>query len=87
MDKEKARSAAMVVHTYKYMFRDKHTPDGNIGVRFITDTVQGHDEFIAKIVRDDNIIQCVREYVCSYDCCLIGMVYNIKNKEEVKVSE
>lgn len=87
MKEEVVRSATMVVHTYKYMFREKNTPDGNIGIKFITDTAKGHDDFIKQIARDENIIQCVREYVSSYDCSLVGIVQNLKNQKEDKKDE
>lgn len=66
--------------TYRYMFHAKDMPDGKIGVKYVSETLQNHDEYVKRVLADDQIVSCVREYVGEYDCDLIGFTESVKDR-------
>lgn len=71
----------MILLTYRYLFKKKDD-EQTIGVRYVTDTAEGLKSLEEIIRSDPDILSCVREYISSVDCSLIGIVDKIK--EELK---
>lgn len=74
-----------ILYTYRYVFRTSDMEENRLGVRILTDTLQGHAAFCEQISKDESVVSCIREYVGEYDLSLCGYVENIK--KEVVVDE
>lgn len=74
------------VYTYRYMWKNK---DNGLCVKFITGVVQEHNQFMDILMKDENIVSALREYVNEIDYSFIGWSQAIKeeNKSEVKNNE
>lgn len=68
------------IYTYRYMWRFSSDPD-RINFKYVTDTVEGHDQFISALIALDGLKQCVREYISEIDCSLVSQIQSIYNKE------
>lgn len=66
--------------TYRYVLRTKDMVPDRVGVKYISETAAGHDDFIKRILADENVISCLREYVSEYDCALIGKYESVKDE-------
>lgn len=71
----------MILYTYRYLFK-KNGDVQTIGVKYVTDTAEGLKALEEIIRSDSDILSCVREYISSVDCSLIGIVDKVK--EEIK---
>lgn len=71
------------LYTYRYIFKTKNDPD-KLGVKYVTETNEGHEKFIDSILADENIISCLREYLNEIDCSFIGFTDTFKKEVESK---
>lgn len=74
--------------TYKYLFQLADM-DANktVGIKFVSETPQGHEAFLKSLLADDKVVKAMREYVGEYDCAMLGFTEVLKGKEEVKENE
>lgn len=73
----------VIVFTYKYVWQTK---DGKLCVKYLTEPLQGHDEFMKRIKEDSMIKAAYREYVSQVDFAYLGVTetFKTKKKEENK---
>lgn len=69
----------VIVFTYKYMWQTK---DGQICVKYLTEPLQGHDEFMKRIKEDKMIKSAFREYVSQIDFAYLGFTETFKTEEK-----
>lgn len=69
----------MILYTYRYLFKKKDD-NQTIGVKYITDTEDGLKALEKVICEDSDIISCIREYISSVDCSMIGITDKIKEE-------
>lgn len=74
----------VILSTYRYIWKDKKT--GNLCVKFITETLKGHEDFMNAIRNDDNVVSCCREYMHEINFAYLGFTDSVKveKKEEDK---
>lgn len=71
---------SIFIYTYRYMWRVSSNPD-RINFKYVTDTVEGHDQFITQLRQLDGLEQCAREYISEIDCSLVSQIQSVYNKE------
>lgn len=64
--------------TFRYVFKSKKL-DG-LGFKVVTGLLHEHEELMKSILDDPDILSCIREYVCSYECNRVGMVDTVKKE-------
>lgn len=75
----------VIVYTYKYMWQTK---DGQLCVKYLTEPLQGHDEFMKRIKDDVMIKSAFREYVSQIDFAYLGFTETFKTeKKEIERNE
>lgn len=73
----------MKIYTYRYFWKDN---EGKLFVKFLTDSQENHKVFQDDILKNQNIVSCMREYVGEVDLSFIGFTEPVKEekKEENK---
>lgn len=71
--------------TYKYLFQllDMDAKK-TVGVKFVSETPQGHETFLKSLLADKNVVKAMREYVGEYDCSMLGFTEVLKGQEDSK---
>ncbi|UPW40891.1 hypothetical protein [Sigmofec virus UA08Rod_6219] len=54
------------IFCYRYVFKTKDNEKA-LGVRYVTDTLEGLAALDKSILKDDNILSCMREYINEVD--------------------
>lgn len=78
-DEKNVRDA--VLYIYRYIFKTKDNPD-RLGVKYLTDTLEGHQKMIENVLADAAILSCLREYIGEIDCSFIGFTDTFKKEEK-----
>lgn len=73
---ETMNNDTVILSTYRYIWKDKKT--GNLCVKFITDTLKGHDDFMTAIRNDVNVESCCREYMHEINFAYLGFTESVK---------
>lgn len=69
----------IIVYTYKYVWEKK---DGNLCVKYMTETQENHAKF-QQIIRDDkDIVACYREYIGEVNFAYLNFTESVKEKEK-----
>lgn len=63
---------------YRYLFKVKNSEKDSVCVKYVSDVKQAHDDFIRALLKDDNVLSALREYVCEIDCSFVGSVDHVK---------
>lgn len=80
----------MKIFTYRYCFRSENMEEGRIGVKVVTDTIEGLTALEERLKNDSSIVGCTKEYLGEYDLEFLGSVVSLKDyslendKSEVK---
>lgn len=72
------------VFTYRYMWKCK---DDGLRVKFLTGIEQEHNQFMDILMKDDDIVSALREYVNEIDYSFIGWSQAIKEENKSEVIE
>lgn len=70
----------MKLYTYRYLFKTNETEEGKIGVKIVTDTLEGLQVLEKAIISDENILSCLKEYVNEVDLSFVGCTETIKSE-------
>lgn len=70
----------MKLYTYRYLFKTNETEEGKIGVKIVTDTLEGLQALEKVIVSDENILSCLKEYVNEVDLSFVGCTETVKKE-------
>lgn len=70
---------SQIVYTYRYFWKDKQD---KLYVRFLTESLEGHKQFIETLNNDLNIKSCMREYVGEVNFAYLGFTETVK--QEIK---
>lgn len=75
-----ANGSIPVVYCYRYMWKDT---SGKLCVKYVTDVLEKHDEFMKQVVASDQIVSCAREYIHQINFDYLGFTETVKaeNKE------
>lgn len=76
----------VTVYCYRYIWKDK---EGKLGVKYFTDTIEGHAKFQEVLRNDANVVSALREYQHEVNFAYIGFTEPVKeeNKTEVESNE
>lgn len=69
----------ITVFTYKYVWQKL---DGQLCVKYMTETEENHLKFQEIIKDDKDIIACYREYISEVDFAKLNFTESVKEKEE-----
>lgn len=72
-----------LLYCYRYIFKTKDNPEV-LGVKIVTDIRFGHNAFMQRISKDENVISCVREYLCCYDIDEMFITTTVKQDTTAK---
>lgn len=73
-------SDKIVLYQVRFMFKCKD--NDSLMFKIVTDTVDGLKKFVDSIKSLDNVVCLAAEYLCEYDCSLLGDIHNIFNLED-----
>lgn len=72
-----------IIYTYRYIIKKANSEkDNTLFVVMHTGDESFHDCYMESLVADNDIISCIREYVCEYDIDKIAQVFPVKEKKE-----
>lgn len=69
----------IIVYTYKYVWQTK---DGKLCVKYVTEPLQAHAQFIKDIQNESNVVACYREYISEVNFAFINFTECIKEKDK-----
>lgn len=69
----------ITVYTYKYVWQKL---DGQLCVKYMTETEENHAKFQEIIKEDKEILACYREYISEVDFAKLNFTESVKEKEE-----
>lgn len=69
----------ITVYMYKYVWQKL---DGQLCVKYMTETEENHLKFQEFIIEDKDIIACYREYISEVDFAKLNFTESVKEKEE-----
>lgn len=69
----------VIVYNYRYIWKTK---DGNLNVKYVTNTLEGHGDFIKAIRNDSNIVSALREYQHEINFAFIGFTEPVKEEKK-----
>lgn len=69
----------IIVYTYKYVWEKK---DGNLCVKYMTETQENHAKFQQIIHDDKEIVACYREYISEVNFAYLNFTESVKEKEK-----
>lgn len=69
----------IIVYTYKYVWEKK---DGNLCVKYMTETQENHAKFQQIILDDKDIVACYREYIGEVNFAYLNFTESVKEKEK-----
>lgn len=69
----------IIVYTYKYVWEKK---DGNLCVKYMTETQENHAKFQQNIRDDKDIVACYREYIGEVNFAYLNFTESVKEKEK-----
>lgn len=71
------------IYTYRYLIKKANSEkDNTLFVTMQTGDEFFHDRYMESLVTDDDVISCIREYVCEYDIDKIAQVFPVKEEKE-----
>lgn len=78
-----------VLTTYRYMVKHvaKEGEEAKLGVQYVTDTAEKHEELRQALVENEAIESALREYIGSVDLDCIGFCDVIKSVEKKEGDE
>lgn len=65
-----AKNNDVTVYTYRYIWKSKDSKKDLYNVKYITGAKVEHDNFMSKIVNDENVVSCSRIYVSEVNISL-----------------
>lgn len=74
----------IIVYTYRYIWKTK---DGKLHVKFMTEPQEIHAGFQTAILKDENIVSCMREYVHEINFEYLGFTEPVKTEEKKEEKE
>lgn len=84
MENSKYAGNVPVVYCYRYMWKDQ---SGKICVKYVTDILAKHDEFMKALVESSEVISAAREYIHQINFDLLGFTETIKTEKGEKKDE
>lgn len=72
-----------ILYTYRYFWKDNQD---KLFVRFLTESLEGHEQFIETMYNNSDVKSCMREYVSQVNIAYLGFTETVKQeiKEENK---
>lgn len=69
----------IIVYTYKYVWQEQ---DGKLCVKYITDTVEAHNQFMQTVKNESKVKAAYREYINEVNFAFLNFTENFKTEEK-----